>query len=87
MNPLLWEPCQFECPEWEGQVKGVFETRGEPAIENEAVRLAEDFFADSKFKHENGLNGNRSGPTLRDAALTTAIKRLATVILQRDIWP
>jgi hypothetical protein len=23
---------------------------------NEAVRLAEDFFAESKFKHENGLN-------------------------------
>ena len=38
-------------------------------------------------KYKNGFNGTRSGPTLRDAALVTAIKRLATVILQRDIWP
>ena len=38
-------------------------------------------------KHKKGLNGTQSGPTLRDAALNTAIKRLATVILQRDIWP
>jgi hypothetical protein len=40
-----------------------------------------------KGKHNNGLNGGKSGPTLRDAALVTAIQRLATVILQRDIWP
>jgi glutamate dehydrogenase (NAD(P)+) len=26
-------------------------------------------------------------PTLRDAALVNAIKRIATVVLQRDIWP
>ena len=25
--------------------------------------------------------------TLRDAALVNAIKRIATVVLQRDIWP
>jgi hypothetical protein len=25
-------------------------------------------------------------PTLRDAALVTAVRRLATVTLQRDIW-
>ena len=28
-----------------------------------------------------------SAATLRDAALVTAIKRIATVVLQRDIWP
>ena len=38
-------------------------------------------------RHDDGLNGGRAGPILRDAALVMAIKRLATVILQRDIWP
>ena len=38
-------------------------------------------------RHEEGFNGTRSGPTMRDAALVNAIERLATVILQRDIWP
>ncbi len=38
-------------------------------------------------RHEGGFNGNKAGPILRDAALVLAIKRLATVILQRDIWP
>ena len=40
-----------------------------------------------KIKHKDGLNGTHSGPTLRDAALVNAVKKLATVILQRDIWP
>jgi len=40
-----------------------------------------------KIKHKDGLNGTHSGPTLRDAALVNADKKLATVILQRDIWP
>ena len=35
--------------------------------------------------HANG-NGDRPDPTLRDAALVTAIRRLATVTMQRDIW-
>ena len=38
-------------------------------------------------RHREGFNGNRVGPTLRDAALVTAIERIATVVLQRDIWP
>ena len=38
-------------------------------------------------KYKSGFNGTQSGPTLRDAALVTAIKRVATVVLQRDIWP
>jgi len=38
-------------------------------------------------RHAQGFNGNRTGPTMRDAALVNAIERLATVILQRDIWP
>lgn len=38
-------------------------------------------------RHAQGFNSNRSAPTMRDAALVNAIQRLATVILQRDIWP
>ena len=38
-------------------------------------------------RHREGFNGNSVGPTLRDAALVTAIERIATVVLQRDIWP
>jgi len=52
-----------------------------------AVDDTVDVWTDLKAKHKNGFNGKQSGPTLRDAALTLAIKRLATVILQRDIWP
>jgi glutamate dehydrogenase (NAD(P)+) len=33
------------------------------------------------------VDGGHSAPTLRDAALVNAIKRIATVVLQRDIWP
>jgi glutamate dehydrogenase (NAD(P)+) len=40
-----------------------------------------------KERHAKGFNGTRTGPTMRDAALVNAIQRLATVILQRDIWP
>lgn len=32
-------------------------------------------------------NGTQPAATLRDAALVTAIERIATVVLQRDIWP
>jgi glutamate dehydrogenase (NAD(P)+) len=35
---------------------------------------------------EDPTRGN-TGSTLRDAALVNAIKRIATVVLQRDIWP
>ncbi|MDH3806068.1 MAG: hypothetical protein OEU90_11445 [Gammaproteobacteria bacterium] len=38
-------------------------------------------------RHQDGFNGNRLAPTLRDAALVTAIERIAIVVLQRDIWP
>ncbi len=38
-------------------------------------------------RHKGGFNGKKPGPLLRDAALVMAINRLATVILQRDIWP
>ena len=38
-------------------------------------------------KYNSGFNGTHSGPTLRDAALVNAIKKIATVVLQRDIWP
>ena len=52
-----------------------------------AVDDTVDCWTALKTRHKNGFNGSQSDPTLRDAALTTAIKRLATVILQRDIWP
>jgi glutamate dehydrogenase (NAD(P)+) len=42
---------------------------------------------DLKDRYENGFNADASGPTLRDAALANAISRIATVIVQRDIWP
>ena len=38
-------------------------------------------------KRSKGADGGRFAPTLRDAALVTAIERIATVVLQRDIWP
>lgn len=39
-----------------------------------------------KMNNKNIDKKGRPAPTLRDAALVTAIKRLAKVILQRDIW-
>lgn len=35
----------------------------------------------------DGADGGRPVASLRDAALVTAIERIATVVLQRDIWP
>jgi glutamate dehydrogenase/leucine dehydrogenase len=52
-----------------------------------AVDETVDCWTALNTKHKSGFNGHKSGPTLRDAALVTAIKRLATVVLQRDIWP
>ncbi len=39
------------------------------------------------LKESAKQDGDSNGPALRDAALVNAIERLATVILQRDIWP
>ena len=36
--------------------------------------------------HENAAKADRPAPTLRDAALVTAVRKLADVILKRDIW-
>ena len=69
--------------QWElGKVEFLLNQRMVRAVDDTV-----DCWTDLKTKHENGFNGTQSGPTLRDAALTVAIKRLATVILQRDIWP
>ena len=38
-------------------------------------------------KPKAGADGTQSAATLRDAAMVTAIERIATVVLQRDIWP
>jgi len=53
----------------------------------QAVDETVDRWTTLKERHENGFNGEQSSPTLRDAALVTAIKRVAAVVLQRDIWP
>jgi glutamate dehydrogenase (NAD(P)+) len=69
--------------QWElGKVEFLLKQRMVRAVDDTV-----DVWTDLKTKHENGFNEKQSGPTLRDAALTLAIKRLATVILQRDIWP
>ena len=40
-----------------------------------------------KARSKSASDGEGSVATLRDAALVTAIERIATVVLQRDIWP
>jgi glutamate dehydrogenase (NAD(P)+) len=54
---------------------------------NHAVDDTVDRWTALNERHRAGFNGNSVGPTLRDAALVTAIERIATVVLQRDIWP
>ena len=52
-----------------------------------AVDETVDRFTELQTGHDGRLNTAKQGPTLRDAALVSAIQRLATVVLQRDIWP
>ena len=52
-----------------------------------AVDETVDRFAELQARYESGHNKGLQGPTLRDAALVSAIHRIATVVLQRDIWP
>jgi len=52
-----------------------------------AVDETVDCWTTLTSKHKDGFNGTRTGPTLRDAALVTAIKRVASVVMKRDIWP
>ena len=52
-----------------------------------AVNETVDLFEELCERHEQGFNSDKRGPVLRDAALVMAIKRIATVVLQRDIWP
>ena len=52
-----------------------------------AVDETVDRCDDLKDRYENGFNADSTIPTLRDAALANAITRIATVIVQRDIWP
>jgi len=62
----------------------------ERLLEKKMIRAVDetvDTWTALKSKHKNGFNGTQFGPSLRDAALVNAIRRLATVILQRDIWP
>jgi len=52
-----------------------------------AVDETVDRFNELQARYEGGHNKGLQGPTLRDAALVSAIQRIATVVLQRDIWP
>ena len=52
-----------------------------------AVDETVDRFNELQARYEGGHNKGLQGPTLRDAALVSAIHRIATVVLQRDIWP
>ena len=52
-----------------------------------AVDQTVDRFDELQDRYNRGFNKGNPAPTLRDAALVSAIKRIATVVLQRDIWP
>jgi glutamate dehydrogenase/leucine dehydrogenase len=52
-----------------------------------AVDETVDRYDSLRGRYENGLNADSTVPTLRDAALANAITRIATVIVQRDVWP
>ncbi len=52
-----------------------------------AVDETVDRFDALQDHYSKGVNKGKPGPTLRDAALVSAITRIATVVLQRDIWP
>ncbi len=52
-----------------------------------AVDETVDSFEKLQKRYSAGFNEGNPGPTLRDAALVSAIKRIADVVLQRDIWP
>jgi glutamate dehydrogenase (NAD(P)+) len=52
-----------------------------------AVDETLDRFEELQAKYDAGFNKGNPGPTLRDAALVSAIQRIAKVVLHRDIWP
>ena len=52
-----------------------------------AVDEVVDLYDELSERYEAGFNKSNPPPTLRDAALVLAINRIATVVLQRDIWP
>ena len=52
-----------------------------------AVDETVDRYNELSEKYKKGFNKGKPGPMLRDAALVSAINRIATVVLQRDIWP
>lgn len=52
-----------------------------------AVDETVDRFTELQNRYKDGLNQGSGGPTLRDAALVSAIRRVAAVVMQRDIWP
>ena len=54
---------------------------------NRAVNDTVERWKTLNARSTDGANGTQSAATLRDAALVTAIERIATVVLQRDIWP
>ena len=62
----------------------------ERRLKKRMIRAVDNTVERWKALNENskaGADGSRSAATLRDAALVTAIERITTVVLQRDIWP
>ncbi len=62
----------------------------ERRLKKKMVRAVDDTvdrWTTLKARSKESVDGSRSDATLRDAALVTAIQRVATVVLQRDIWP
>ncbi|MDH5500506.1 MAG: Glu/Leu/Phe/Val dehydrogenase [Gammaproteobacteria bacterium] len=58
-------------------------------LEKRMVKAVDDVLARRellKANHDSDKQKRRMAPTLRDAALVTAIRRVADVTLQRDIW-
>jgi glutamate dehydrogenase (NAD(P)+) len=54
---------------------------------DKAVDDTVDRWTALRARSKEAVDSGQSAATLRDAALVTAIERIATVVLQRDIWP
>jgi len=59
----------------------------ERRLRKRMVRAVDNTVERWKTLNARSTDGDQSAATLRDAALVTAIERIATVVLQRDIWP
>ena len=58
----------------------------ETKLKHKMVAAVDAIIARWRHIHDNHSRADGAAPTLRDAALVEAIRRLSEVILQRDIW-